>query len=218
MFEQKLTFNITYFQNVRTIMEELHILLTPNKEHKNVFCKVPVTGFQNGKTLQDFLVRGTSPKLNEGGRCEPCGKNTCLVCDSADLYSATCTTEVCQGTFEIQSGGPLTCDSVKVLYLLKCKFCGKVPYVGEVKTKFRLRFDNYKSKHRAFRKGNQKVPQKLFLSHYCLDGHSSIEDWDFVIFEQCKTDTQLKEREAFWEHRLKTFCTIGLNEKEEYLY
>ena len=37
MSEQKLTFNITYypaFQNVRTIMEELHILLTPNKAHK----------------------------------------------------------------------------------------------------------------------------------------------------------------------------------------
>ena len=35
--ENKLTFNITCypaFQNVRSIMEELHILLTPNKEHK----------------------------------------------------------------------------------------------------------------------------------------------------------------------------------------
>ena len=44
--EQKLTFNITYysdFQNVRTIMEELHILLTPNKEHKRLFPNVLVT-------------------------------------------------------------------------------------------------------------------------------------------------------------------------------
>ena len=45
MSEQKLTFNITYypaFQNVRAIMEELHILLTPNKEHKKVFPNVSV--------------------------------------------------------------------------------------------------------------------------------------------------------------------------------
>ena len=38
--EQKLTFNITYypaFQNVRVIMEELHILLTPNKEQRRYF-------------------------------------------------------------------------------------------------------------------------------------------------------------------------------------
>ena len=50
MSEQKLTFSITYypaFQNVRTIMEELHILLTPNKEHKKVFPNVSSIGFRN---------------------------------------------------------------------------------------------------------------------------------------------------------------------------
>ena len=36
--ESKLTFNITYypaFQNVRSILQELQILLAPDKEHKN---------------------------------------------------------------------------------------------------------------------------------------------------------------------------------------
>ena len=40
MYEKKPTFNISYypaFQNVRNIMEDLHILLTPIKEHKKVF-------------------------------------------------------------------------------------------------------------------------------------------------------------------------------------
>ena len=40
MYEKKPTFNISYypaFQNVRNIMEGLHILLTPIKEHKKVF-------------------------------------------------------------------------------------------------------------------------------------------------------------------------------------
>ena len=49
MSEQKLTFNITYyptFQNVRAIMKELHILLTPNKKYEKVFPKVPVRGFR----------------------------------------------------------------------------------------------------------------------------------------------------------------------------
>ena len=46
---------------------------------------------------------------------------------------------------------------------------------------------NYKRKHRAFRKGNQNVSQKHFLTHYCLDGHSGINDWNFVVFEQCET-------------------------------
>ena len=59
MPDQNLTFNITYypaFQNVRAIMEELHILLTLNKEHKKVFPNVPVIGFRNGKILKDYLV------------------------------------------------------------------------------------------------------------------------------------------------------------------
>ena len=51
----------------------------------------------------------------------------------------TFTTETCQETFKIQSG-PLTWNSEKVLYLLKCKVCGQVPYVGKAKTKFRYRF------------------------------------------------------------------------------
>ena len=156
MPEQKLTFNITYypaFQNFRAMMEELYILLTPNKEHKKEFLNVLVLGFRNGKSLKDFLVRATLPKINGSGRCEPCGKKTCLVCDSIST-ATTFTTEACQETFKIQTG-PLTCDSEKFLYLLKYKVCGEVPYVGKVKTKFRYRFNNYKSKHKAFRKSNR---------------------------------------------------------------
>ena len=51
-FEQKkLTFNITYypvFQNVRNILQEAHIFLTPDQEYKKVFQNIPVVGFHNG--------------------------------------------------------------------------------------------------------------------------------------------------------------------------
>ena len=98
----------------------------------------------------------------------------CLVCG----YISTATTfitEACQEAFKIQSG-PSTCDSEKVLYLLKCKVCGEVPYVGKAKTTLRYSFNNYNSKHKAFKKGNRKVLQKLFHTHYCLDGYSGTED------------------------------------------
>ena len=75
-------------------MEELYILLTPNKEHKKVSSNGPVIGFRNGKGLNDFLIRTTLPKLNESGRCEPCGKKTCLVCYSIGT-ATTFTTEAC---------------------------------------------------------------------------------------------------------------------------
>ena len=105
MPEQKLTFNIIYypaFQNVRSIMEELHILLTPNKEQKKVFPNVLVIGFRNGMSLKDYLVKATLPKLNKSGRCEPCGKKTCLVCDSIST-TTTFTAEACQKTFKIHN-------------------------------------------------------------------------------------------------------------------
>ena len=69
--------------------------------------------------------------------------------------------------FKIQ-GGPLHFNSEKVLYFLKCKVYGEAPYFGKAKTKLRYRFNNYKNKHSAFRKGNRKIPQKRFHSHYCL--------------------------------------------------
>ena len=46
--QNKLTINITYypvFQNVRNILQELHILLTPDKEPKNVFQVFLLQGF-----------------------------------------------------------------------------------------------------------------------------------------------------------------------------
>ena len=106
MSEQKLTLKNTYyptFENVRAIVEELHILLTPNNEHKKVFLNMLVIGLQKDKSLKDFLVRATLPKLNRRRRCESCGKKTYLVCDSITT-ATTFTEEASQETFKIQSG------------------------------------------------------------------------------------------------------------------
>ena len=68
---------MTYYQvfpNVRSVMEELHRFLNPNNEHKKVFPNVLVIGFRNGRSLKDYLVGATLPKLNQSGRCEPCEK------------------------------------------------------------------------------------------------------------------------------------------------
>ena len=100
MSEKKLTFNISYypaFQNVRSIMQELHTMLTPNKEHKKVFPDVHVVGFRNGKSLKENLVRAKLPKLEESGRCEPCGRKPCSVCNSIST-TTTFSTEAFQET------------------------------------------------------------------------------------------------------------------------
>ena len=79
------SWKVTYyqvFQNIRNISQELHLLLAPDKEHKKVFPNVPVVELRNDNSIKDYLVRAVLPKTNETGRCEPCGKKTCLVCNS----------------------------------------------------------------------------------------------------------------------------------------
>ena len=62
MSEKKLTANITD-ENVTSIMEDLHILLTPNKEHKTVIPNVHVVGLRNGRTLMITWSEQNYPNL-----------------------------------------------------------------------------------------------------------------------------------------------------------
>ena len=69
-----------------------------------------------------------------------------------------------------------------------------------------------------FQKGKQNVPQKCFHSRYIQDCHRGIDDREVTLFEKCEMHKQLKEKETFWQHKLKLFYPLGLNEKEEYLF
>ena len=156
-------FHITYyllFQSIRNILQELHLLLAPDKEHQKVFPNVPIVGFCNGKSLTDYLVRAALPRTNETGRCEPCGQKTCLVCNLRRTTTIF-TMETYRGTFEIQSG-PLNYNLENLLYLLKCEVCVEAFYVGKAKTKFRCRFNNFKKQTQSFQERKPKNTQKLF--------------------------------------------------------
>ena len=59
-------FNITYypvFQNVKNILQELHILVIPDKEHKKFLKDILGVGFRIGKGLTDYLVRAKLPNV-----------------------------------------------------------------------------------------------------------------------------------------------------------
>ena len=62
-----------------------------------------------------------------------------------------------------------------------------------------------------------KFLRNYFTLTIVLMNKAALKIWDFVIFEQCETHAPLKEGETFWQHRLKTFYPIGLNEKEKNL-
>ena len=132
--------------------------------------------FRNGKSIKDYLVRTALPKMDNAGGSEPCGKDTCHACDHI-MTTNTFTTKACGVVSKIQDG-PTNWHSEKVLCLHRCKTCDDTSYVWKANTNFRLRFNNYKSKHRSFQKGRQNVLQNCFLSHYIQDCHRGIEDWE----------------------------------------
>ena len=58
--QNKITFNITYhpvFRDVRKILEELHVILASDNEHKKVFPDVTMIGFKNNENLKAHLVQ-----------------------------------------------------------------------------------------------------------------------------------------------------------------
>ena len=136
-------------------------MFATDKEYKNVFPEVSTVIFRNGRSLKDYLVRTALPKMANTGGAKPGEIDACQVCDHV-IRTSTFTTKACGKSFKIQSG-PLNYNSEKVLYLLRYGICDDTPYVGKAKTKFRLRFDNYKSKHQSFQKRKTECTTEAFL-------------------------------------------------------
>ena len=92
--------------------------------------------------------------------------------------------------------GAFNCNSKKVVYLLTCQTCKK-QYVGSTITMFMERYNNYKSKFRAyFRKRNngtlsvgKPIEQSGLFEHFIDHGNvkgfseRGKEDWSFWSFQ-----------------------------------
>ena len=87
--------------------------------------------------------------------------------------------------------------------------CG-VQYVGSTNTPFRFRY--YKACYRKFRSGSS-VPQMDFLRHFSEEGHHGfVEDICVTIVD--RPIGRDRTRESFWQYKLDTFTSRGLNVKE----
>ena len=162
MSEKKLTFNITYylvFQTIMSIMEELHILLTLSKEHKKVFPNAPVLGFRMARAIRITWIEPNYPNLRRVEIWTMWEKNLLGLWFYKyyyDIYYRS-----------------INCGSEKVLYLSKCKVCGEIPYIRKAKTKFRYRFNNFKSKQSI-----QKGLPKSFSETYSRSLLSRWPQWN----------------------------------------
>ena len=101
------------------------------------------------------------------------------------------------------------------MYLFSCKACSK-QYTGSAES-FPSRFNNYKSAHRSFIKGNT-VKQVSFHAHFEDDKHHGISDWQITLIDQTDSVDDLRRRESFWLYELDTFQPNGLNKRDVALF
>ena len=65
----------------KNVLSEIHLLLTPDKEHGKVLEKVPIIGFRRAKSLKGILVRAkVAPLEKKKGCCRSCGGTRCEIC------------------------------------------------------------------------------------------------------------------------------------------
>ena len=160
--EPKLTFNISYYQifQNRSILQELHLSLAPDKGHKKVFLYVTVVGFRNGKSLKDDLVRAPLPATNEIGRCEACGKKTCSVCNSIRT-TTTFTMEADRETFQIQSGTlNFNLEKYYIFGIVKCVV--RLIMLEKLKLRFDIGLITIKANMEVSGKETEKYPRNSF--------------------------------------------------------
>ena len=116
---------------------------------KSVLPKPPRVAFCNPKFLRDKLVRSKLKSEDEKKRGNfPRCRKYCDICNilyPSDKFRSTVKGEENKINFHFN------CNSVCEIYLLTCKVCGK-QYTESTVTKFRSRFNQYKSNIKLLRR------------------------------------------------------------------
>ena len=101
----------------------------------------------------------------------------------------------------------LNCNSVNVIYLITCKVCG-LQYVGSTTNKFRLRFDNHKTRVNRHERLNEAERKKndLLYKHFWSEGHRGLRDLSvqLIAIDRVNSEEELRDKESQWAYRLKS--------------
>ena len=62
----------------------------------------------------------------------------------------------------------------------------------------------------------QALKQKRFHRHYCSDRHNGIEDWVISLIHGANILKELRRKELYRMHKLKTYAQDGFNERDVY--
>ena len=216
-----LTFHPAFHKVYEIFRNCLNALFVDN-EHRRVFKDRIFVSFRRAKNFKDTLVRAKVYQLTdeqaEKGTFKCNGRRSCQIC-ALIVEGETFQNSNDSRSFTISSGA-YHCNSANVVYSLQCDCCNK-KYVGSTKTKFRQRFNVYKSYFRTYaRKYNEgsldrgkAVKQAGFFGHFFSEGHQGAFSVSIKIIDGASDVYSLRRKELFWQYKLGTFAPNGLNER-----
>ena len=201
--------------NIGKILRDLHPVLHSSDRCKEAVKEIPVMAFRRPKCLKDYLVHAKlKPKEDrERKGCHKCEDRRCRICK---LHMETGTEFRSKTTGQSYSiNYNLNCNSSNVIYLLSCKKCG-LQYVGSTKTKFRLRFNNHKSRLRSHNmlSINEKDNDDIIYKHFWSPGHSGIDDVNVQIIDKVSNEKELRDKEGQWAYKINSISPNGLNDND----
>ena len=206
---------------VHEILRKCENILLVDREHRRVFSGKLFVSFRKAKNFKDTLVRAKlqpeNEELVEKGT-HKCNGRRCQICpmmqEGSMFYNAD------DSRFFRNFSGAYDCNSENVVCLLQCTCCNK-KYVGSTKTKFRQRFNVYKSYFRTYKQkrlsGNlhtgKPVPQASFFSQFFEQDHRGEFSVKISIIDGAGDVYSLRRKELFWQYKLGVFSPKGLNER-----
>ena len=185
---------------VYEVLQKAHRHTLNSQRLTAVLPTSPWLAFCKPKTLKDHLFRSKLKTTNEKPGVTTCGRKNCEICHI--LYQGD--------TFESSNTGKqykincsFNCNSRNVVYLLTFKICEK-QYVGSTATKFRRRFNQYKSNIYLYWKGQRGFMQESLIKHFFSNKHNgSHKDIKMRIIDYCDPNNS-ERREDFWIYHLHT--------------
>ena len=208
-------FVVTYYPglpNIGRVLRELHFLMHISEKIKRAIRDLPMMAFRQPKSLKDYLFHA---KLRPLDRNNGDSRGTQKCSSAITLLRRICFffNKVTGTSYSINHR--LDVNSRNVVYLVSCKVCG-LQYVGSTTTKFRLRFNNHKSRLQEHFKMSDanKVGDDLIYRYFYSQGHHGLQDVTIQLIDKVNAKDDLIVKEGQWAYRLRSLRPDGLNESD----
>ena len=184
-------------------------VLRANQRLREAIPEPPIVGERRCRSLRDLLMPSNLPSLRDPSKppgCFKCTATRCVTCKEHLEESGTFSSGITGETFTIREH--VTCESSNIVYLLGCRKCPGVQYVGETQNALSTRFYTHRS-HINKNTGTHVT------RHFNTADHS-LQDVKVTVIERVfrRSKRARLARESFWIKKLSTLWPQGLNTLE----